>query len=283
MPKALITGGGGLLGGALLRGAPPQWELHATQRRNPAPTGVAHSVDLSERSSVEDLIARTQPSIVFHTAYSATSPERDIWLATKNVVDLARESGAALVYTSTDMVFDGEHAPYAEDAHLCPVLEYGRWKAKAEKYVRETLPQAAVVRASLLVSFSPLDPRSALVASALRGESKVTLFSDEIRSPIHVDDLAAQMWEIAKLEPSARQGIWHLAGPESMSRYTLGLLVAAHLRLHPEMLSAASQQTAAERRPRDLRLSTERADTLLGTRARPISAIATGTGWERRQ
>ena len=277
MPRALITGGGGLLGGALLRVAPPQWELHATQRETPAHAGVAHSVDLSDRASVEDLFARAKPSIVFHTAYSATDPERDIWLATKNVVDLVRARGAALVYTSTDMVFDGEHAPYEEVAPTSPVLEYGRWKAKAEGYVRQRMPEAAIIRASLMVCFAPLDPRSAFVASGLRGETEVTLFTDEIRSPIHVHDLAAQMWEIAQLQPMARQGIWHLAGPESISRYTLGLLVAAHLRLSPERLHADSQRNAPERRPRDLRLSTARADAMLRTRARSISAIALGT------
>ena len=272
--RVLITGGAGFLGSALLRSAPAGARVAATRRRAPVlGASEVHAVDLADADAVLALWNRVQPRMVIHTAYGIEAPERDIDGATRAVVDASRAVGAALIHVSTDMLLDGEHAPYTEDAAPAPVLEYGRWKARAEEYVRRQDPAAAVVRTSLLTSFSPLDPRSAWVARGLAGEAEVTLFADEIRCPIAVDDVAAQIWEIAGLAAAARGGVWNLAGPEAISRYALGLLVAAHLGLPADRLRPGISRGTVPARPRDLRLSTTRADRELRHRARAISEL----------
>ena len=84
----------------------------------------------------------------------------------------------------------------------------------------------------------------------------------------------AQLWEIAELPPGERAGIWHLAGPEALSRYALGSLIATALNLPTERLRWGLSRDAGAPRPRDLRLLTPRADAHLRTRARPISLAA---------
>src|SRR5690606_12661224 len=198
-----------------------------------------------------------------------------IWLATRNVVDATIAVGADLLHMSTDLAFDGESGPYGEDAEPSPVHEYGRWKTQAERYVRQRAPTAAVVRASLITSFDPPDPRTAWVAAGLRGETAVTLFVDEIRTPILREDLATQIVEICQLPALDRSGVWHLAGPESLSRYAIGALVASAYGLSTQRLRAArsprDQDTA---RPRDIRLLTRRADAVLSHRPRSLSEAA---------
>jgi dTDP-4-dehydrorhamnose reductase len=271
--RVLITGGAGLLGSTLLEQAAAADDVHATYRSVPVIAGRSHRLELSDGDAVAALWEAVRPEVVIHTAYSMDAGERDVWNATRNVADACRTAGAALVHVSTDALFDGEHAPYAEDAEPAPVHEYGRWKARAEAYVREQMPEAAVIRTSLVMRLRPLDPRCAWVADSLREARPVTLFVDELRCPIAVHDLAAQVWEIARLPADERGGVWHLAGPEAVSRYTLGVLIAAHEKLDPAGITPAPSSASTAPRPRDLRLLTTRADRQLRTRARPVSAL----------
>lgn len=275
--RVLVTGGAGLLGSTLLRIAPSTAELHATRRRTAVQGANAHTIELSEADAVVALWRRLRPELVIHTAYSATDGERDILEATRSVVAGCEAVGAGLIYLSTDALLDGESGPYAEAAEPAPVHEYGEWKARAERLVRERIPRAAVVRTSLISCFAPLDPRGASIAEGLRARRPVTLFVDELRCPIAAVDLARQIWEIAALPVEERGGVWHLAGPEALSRYALGLLVAAHQGLDPAGITPARSTDAPVRRPRDVRLLTARADAALQTRARPVSELVLGS------
>jgi dTDP-4-dehydrorhamnose reductase len=271
--RVLITGGGGLVGAELIRQAPADVEVHATRRASPVHSAQSHPVELSDAEAVAALFRRLEPDLVFHAAYTASQGERDIWRATESVVDACRAAGAALVYMSTDALLDGESSPFAESAEPAPVHEYGRWKARAELHVRAAMPEAAVVRTSLVVRADPPDRNSAWVLETLRRGEPVRLFTDELRCPIAVEDLAAQLWEIARLPAGERGGVWHLAGPEAVSRYALGVLLAVHAGLDPRAIQPAPSAVSPAPRPRDLRLLTARADAVLRTRARPVSAV----------
>jgi dTDP-4-dehydrorhamnose reductase len=272
--RILITGGGGLLGRALIASAPADAELHATRRTSAVPESVeSHTVDLSNREATLELMDRIRPGLVIHTAYAQATPERDVGWATESVVDACRAAGAALVHISSDVVFDGERAPYAETDAPAPVHEYGRWKALAEGYARAVLPDAAIVRTSLIVRADPPDRGSAWVLDALRAGEPVRLFVDELRCPIADADLAAMLWELAALPAEARGGIWHLAGPEAVSRYTLGVLVARRHGADPDRIVPTRSRGSGIQRPRDLRLLTTRADRELRTRARPVGEV----------
>lgn len=271
--RVLITGGGGLLGSELIRQAPAGIDLHATRRTSPVAGAQSHAVELSDAAAVEGVWTRVRPDLVIHTAYSPTEGERDVWHATENVVRACRASGAALVCMSTDALLDGESSPYPESAEPAPVHEYGRWKAKAELHVRRVMPDAAVVRTSLIFRAQPPDRNSAWMMDALRRGEAVRLFTDELRCPIAVEDLAAQLWEIALLPAERRAGVWHLAGPEAVSRYAFGVLLALRHGLDPSAITPAPSASAPAPRPRDLRLLTPRADRELRTRPRPVSAV----------
>jgi dTDP-4-dehydrorhamnose reductase len=273
MQRVLVTGGAGLLGSALLRAAPAGVEVHATQRRTPVEGAEAHTVDLADASAVEALFARVRPDLVLHTAYTQEGGERDVWGATESVVAGCVAAGAALVHLSTDALLDGEHAPYDEAAEPAPVHEYGRWKAKAERYVRDRLPGAAVVRTSLIVRADPPDRASAALVERLRRGEPVPLFVDELRCPIAAEELAAQLWEVALLPPERRAGVWNLAGPEAVSRFALGVLLARRHGLDSAAIVPALGRAFAAPRPRDLRLLTPRADRELRTRACPVSEV----------
>lgn len=279
--RVLVTGGTGFLGARLAADVPAGVELHRTWfRTRPddgsttrADVGEWHRVDLADRDTTTALVLGLRPDLVVHTAYAVADGERAIVAVSANVADAAATAGAGLVHLSSDVVFDGEHAPYAEHDPPLPVSSYGRHKAEAEARVVVACPDAALVRTSLVTWADPLDPRSAWVADALRAGDAITLFTDELRCPVRLDDLAAQIWEVVALDPDERAGPWHLVGSEVLSRYDLGVLIAAHLGLDPSGLTAARSHDQPEPRPRDLRLTSARADAALATPSRSVRTL----------
>ena len=65
--------------------------------------------------------------------------------ATQQLAVWCRDHRRRLVFTSTDMVFDGARGWYREDDPRAPIVEYGRTKAAAEEAVLE-VPGGLVAR-----------------------------------------------------------------------------------------------------------------------------------------
>jgi dTDP-4-dehydrorhamnose reductase len=169
--------------------------------------------------------------------------------STGNVADAARRAGARLIHLSTDLVFDGEHAPYAEGDDPHPVSDYGRAKLAAEGFV-----DGLVVRTSLL--YGNPGPQEALAA-----RSDLVFHEDEIRCPTHVSDLAAALLELAPLD---EVGVLHVAAPDAVSRLELARLLGAR---EPQ------RAPTPPGRARNVALDSSRAARLLATRLRGIREI----------
>ena len=265
--RVLITGGAGLLGSALLRQVPTGCDVHATHRSTPATGAPSHYVELGDRDAVLQLWEQLRPDLVIHTAAGTADGERDIVAATRNVADACSALGASLIHLSTDLVFDGSASPYAESVEPRPMMRYGHWKLTAEHHAA-SVPGAAIVRTSLIVRVVPPGRSTAWLLEALERGERPTLYVDELRCPILDEDLAAQLWELAALPAGNRAGVWHLVGPEAISRYALGLLLATQRGGDPNQLRPGRSPGD---RPRDVRLLASRADRQISTRARPIS------------
>lgn len=272
----LITGATGFLGRVLVdrrpdvdivgiaRSSAPPARWANTRRR----TELRH-LNLAERESVATVFESVEPAMVIHCAYGTDDLGRDILDATANVAAAAGEVGAELVHISTDVVFSGDTGPYDEASPPDPITPYGRAKAEAEEIVLGTCPDAAIVRTSLLTRADPIDPRSAWV---LEGGPGLTLFTDEIRCPAAVEDVADICWQLAAGGRKAA-GVWHAVGSEAVSRHELGRrILSAHGR-DPDALVAALSAGRTPRRPLDLTLTAERVERDLRLGLRPVSSI----------
>jgi dTDP-4-dehydrorhamnose reductase len=271
--RLLITGGSGYLGARLTaRAAGDVWAAYFSRPVSPA--GVAAlPLDLRDAARVRAVVADLRPDAILHTACSnrTAADVAAIVPAARHLAEAARATGARLIHVSTDLVFDGEHPPYADDAPPAPQTEYGRAKAEAEAVVAAIIPAALVVRPSLIWGFNPLDKQTTWLVDGMRNGETVTLFTDEFRCPVWVDDLADALLELAARPDIS--GVMNLAGPQALNRWDFGLKLLAALGLEPgPHVVRGTARALSLIRPRNLTLTSARAVHLLRTPLHSVDA-----------
>jgi dTDP-4-dehydrorhamnose reductase len=260
--RLLVTGASGYLGRALLDAAPATWEVAGTRLSAP---GDGPVLDVRDEEAVRRLFDVFRPDCVIHTAYVQHGPAmRDVNVAgSRNVAGAAAAIGARLLHLSTDVVFNGEREGlWREDDETSPITDYGRSKADAEREVLRIAPDALVVRTSLLYGGAVPAPHERLVLDAADGRSQTRFFTDEIRCPIAVGDLADALLELARRREA---GAMHVAGPVATSRHAFAQVLARAGGRDPELVRPGRSADLGVARPRNCALDSSRAFTLLKT------------------
>ncbi|GAB3435400.1 sugar nucleotide-binding protein [Phycicoccus ginsengisoli] len=223
-------------------------------------------MDLRDLGATVALLREVRPEVVVHTAY-----RQDDWATTAggaaHVALACADSGARLVHVSSDVVFRGDRDRYTEDDEPDAVAPYGRAKAAAEQAVLECAPGAAVVRTSLVLGLSGgrRSPTEQLVHALATGAREGALFTDDVKCPVHVDDLADALLEVVA---RGLAGVLHAVGPDAVSRHELGLLVAARDGLDPARLPTTTRAAAGVDGAARLVLDATRTQAVLQTRLR---------------
>lgn len=274
-PVLLITGGSGYLGAELVRQALATWRVVATchTRHGMIDGLVLQPLDLRDEDAVARLVEAVAPDLVIHTAYVQSGP--DLWPVTVEgtgyVARAARRAGARLIHMSSDAIFDGERAgAYIEADAGRPITAYGEAKAAAEQVVAEICSEALIVRTSLIYGGAQLSKHEQLILEAADGHADIAFFTDEIRCPVQVSDLAQALLEVAHRSIS---GVLHLAGADAVSRYEFACLVAAAHGRSPGRLRSGMIAESTLRRPRNCALAIDKARTLLHTPLRGVREV----------
>ncbi|MFC7646194.1 SDR family oxidoreductase [Streptosporangium lutulentum] len=239
--RFLIVGGSGFLGGELARQCSmAEHEVAATYLTRPGETAGVEwlPLDVRRRDDVDALISAFRPEVVINAAYRQTD-----WMITAvgaaNVALAVSAAGGRLVQVSSDAVFSGAAIRYDETCLPDPITPYGAAKAAAETAVNAIAPTAVIARTSLIIGDGD-SSHEALVRSLATGRAGGVLFTDDVRCPVHVVDLAAALLELAASE---YHGIHHVAGADAVSRYELGLLIARRDGLDADRLPSAGERT----------------------------------------
>ena len=235
-----MTGATGYLGSELLR-------------LRPGASG--ERVEIRDAAATRALFERLRPGTVIHTAYRQEDASVNVE-GSENVARAAAAVGARLLHLSTDVVFDGRKgAPYVEDDPLSPVTAYGLAKADAEKRVAAAHPEALIVRTSLI--YGGVTPSKHELAANGPGP----WFTNEVRSPVQVTDLAHALLELAALDVA---GPLHVAGADGVSRAELAELIAGR---------PVPTAEAPSTRPLDCRLDSSRAQAMIRTQLRGVREV----------
>ncbi|MGQ5263825.1 SDR family oxidoreductase [Micromonospora sp. ZYX-F-536] len=261
--RVLVVGASGFLGGEVCRRASGTgWSVVGTCHSGDitVPGVAVRRLDVTDRAAVRALVAEVRPDAVVSTPYRYGD-----WSVTADgaahVAVAAAEMCARLVHISSDALHAGRPSPYSDDEPPTPVNAYGAAKAAAETAVRAVDPGAALVRTSLILGEG--SKQIELSREALAG--RATLFTDMIRCPVDVTDLADAVLELVD---SAYAGPLNVAGADAVSRAELGLLVAERFGLDAAGLKTTTSTAAGVPGPGDVRLDSSRAAGLLRTRLR---------------
>ncbi|WP_430782272.1 SDR family oxidoreductase [Actinoplanes sp. G11-F43] len=263
--RILITGATGHLGSRVAALAAQAGASVTGTHLHNAGAHAAEQLDVRDAAAVSDLMRRARPTVVIHTA-AGRADWRVIADGAAHVAVAAAAYGSRLVHLSTDAVFSGREATYDESAPPDPLYRYGAAKAAAETAIAAVDPTAVVVRTSLIVGHGR-GQHETLTRDLITGRARGALFTDMIRQPVHVDDLAEAVLELAA---SDYRGILNVTGPDPISRYDLGVLVARQQGLDPSAIPVSTLAESGLRMAPEVRLDTTRAVSLLRTRLRGV-------------
>jgi dTDP-4-dehydrorhamnose reductase len=265
--KVLVIGGTGLVGNALLRA----WTARGADVV--AATYHCHAcasflqLDMRGEAEVRDLIASHRPAVV---AVPAANPFVDYCEqhpaetrkvnvdGTLNVARACRDLGARMIFYSSDYVYDGSKGVYTEEDATCPINEYGRQKAEAERGVMDADPRNIVLRTSGAYGWQWEPKNFVLQIRAKLSSGQAMTVADDVRyNPTYVENLA----EItAELVEAGAAGIYHVVGADEIARYDFAGRVARAFGLDERLLKPApsAQLNSSTPRPKQSSLRTDK-------------------------
>jgi len=220
--KLLITGAAGRLGSRLVHILSDQHTV----------TGIdIDELDITDHQAVRDFVQAEQPDLILHAAAwtdvdgCAREPQQAVRVngfGTQNLAVASHQVGAAMLYVSSNEVFDGSQTqPYQEYDSTHPVNPYGYSKWVGERALGRANPRHYVVRTSWLFAHGGKNFIQAILNAAQAGKS-LRVVTNEVANPTYTDDLADA---IAQLIETERYGIYHFVNEGGCSRYDFARFV----------------------------------------------------------
>ena len=221
--KALIAGGGGQLGQALLRTLPDGAQAVSLGRAD---------LDITQSDVINQALRKHRPTVVINaSAYTAVDrAESDAQAAYATNADavgsLARACAAQrirFVHVSTDFVFDGSAGrPYRPDDVTAPLSVYGASKLAGEQQIAAQADlDWCIVRTAWV--YAATGKNFVLTMLRLFKERPVVrVVADQVGAPTSADSLARCVWRAAE---SNVRGILHFTDAGVASWYDFALAI----------------------------------------------------------
>jgi dTDP-4-dehydrorhamnose reductase len=263
--RALIFGGTGMLGRALVREARGRgWPVLALSHQQ---------ADITLPATVGHWLRSFTPQVVLNcaalTAVDACQGERERALAVNGeavgvLAAAAARAGARLVQVSSDYVFDGRAAaPYREEDPTGPLSVYGESKLLGEQRALEH-PGSLVVRTSWVFGPGGGNFVATLVRLMREGKTPLRVVDDQHGAPTYAPYLATAL---CNLVAAGAEGLVHYRNREAVTWYGLAREVA--WRWAPEIEVqpvTTAQMPRPAPRPAFSVLDVARFESLLGRR-----------------
>lgn len=238
--KTVITGIGGYIGSNLGKYLCERgYDVYGIYRSSP-PVGVLpqdrlYQGDITSADQMGTVIDRILPDTVIHAAgwSSLDQCEKTKDLAvkinvdgTRNIVESIRRMNrdTKLVFISSDYVFGGDRGNYSEGDEIAPQTVYGNTKALAEAGLRGSLNNYVIARTAAV--YGRGGRFFNFIVANLRDGKSVELYDDVLFTPTYIDYL---LDSVERLIQNDFRGVVHVAGPDMVSRFSFGTMIAESL------------------------------------------------------
>jgi dTDP-4-dehydrorhamnose reductase len=285
METILITGMSGCIGWNLAHRLKSNYRVYGTYLDHPVDVDRCESLafDLTNLGRLEKLCTAIQPRIIVHTA-ALSNPdvcetERMLALtlntfATRELARITSLLGSKLIYLSSDLIFDGIKGMYNEADQPAPMNYYAKTKYLGELETTNNCGNYVILRLSLVYGRSSGLNENSLekMQRQVRQGQKLRLFTDQYRTPLYAGDVVVAIERI--IADNSVKGLFHLGGPEKMSRFEFGQQFCKAFRFPLDLLVPTSLTEAKllGRRPRDCSLDSRKATRVLNLRQTPVFA-----------
>ncbi len=236
--KVAIIGGSGLLGQYLVgeevaRGHEVVSTYHGGRA---CPGSRAVPLDITDQEAVDSFIRTESPDRVLLSAAmtDVEECERKPQMAfsinaegAMNVAAACKKSGAALLYVSTDYVFNGlKGTKYYEFETPDPLSIYSKTKLEGERVTLDSSKKNAVCRVAVLYGWNRISPKenfATWVIRSARAGKEISLFEDQFVTATYAPHCAKVLCEVSE---RGLKGVFHASGPDCLSRYKMGTIIA---------------------------------------------------------
>ena len=267
----ILTGASGLLGREVLtklEESEYKFNIYATAFSRTS--GGLTKLNLLEKDDVEEFIKKASPDLIIHTAAERrpdivkedpAQAEKLNVSSVETIAKAAEKAGAAVIYISTDYVFDGENPPYFTDSEPNPLNEYGRMKLAGEEIIQKYCSRPIILRIPVLYGEVRRLSESAVtvIAEKLFADKESFHDNDAVRYPTHTKDVAGVISGMAELTAESKKisGIYHWSSETPYTKYTIAKTMAGILNYDQALVKEAPIDPNAAPRPQDAHLDTE--------------------------
>lgn len=233
--RVLITGGSGLLGQYLNDRLSRNNEILSLFYENEGNCRQYNSIhtDIRDWGRMSLLFNNFRPDAVIHTAcfsrpeICAALSRNEVYKlnvdATEMIAQLSNDFNSRLIFTSTDLVYDGEKdGMLREDADLNPLSLYAESKLMGELIIQNYSNNYVILRTALLIGFGRTHARNNFhyTYENLKGGNEVKLFKDQFRTPLSLYEASEFINDLISLD--IRNEVINFGGSEKVSRLDIG-------------------------------------------------------------
>jgi dTDP-4-dehydrorhamnose reductase len=259
--KLLVLGAQGMLGQDIVRAA----ELGGHHV-----TGLGRAeADVTDHSSVARAVERAQPEVVVncaaYTNVDGAESEPDAAMSVnadgaRNVSEAAALADAAVMYVSSDYVFDGtKDVPYVESDEPVPLSRYGISKLAGEVDTAAVNPRHFIVRSSWLFGTAGRNFVETMIKLGAERD-EISVVDDQVGSPTYTAHLAEGLVRLAATDG---YGLHHMSAGGRTSWYEFAVDILDSTGTDCRIVPISTEEFGAPApRPRYSVLATQREDAI---------------------